>query len=164
MHRELVPLLALENPAHAHLHACQVVYEYMLRFIVSNEVRAKVMLFGVKCDFGKCDFGGTIRTKPVPRSKADANLALTHTNVRPSLQSSRKYLHKSFCKRLILLFKSGDPRERDYLKTILHRCVVAHRGSGITLHLPTWTQTNTCVYAMISMCAESTASSRDTAV
>lgn len=53
-----------------------VVYEYMLRFIVSNEVRAK---------------------------------------------SSRKFLHKSFCKRLILLFKSGDPRERDYLKTILHR-------------------------------------------
>lgn len=54
----------------------RVVYEYMLRFIVSQEVRAK---------------------------------------------SSRKFLHKNFCKRLILLFRSEDPRERDYLKTILHR-------------------------------------------
>ena len=29
-----------------YLYAYQVVYEYMLRFIVSNEVRAKVMFFG----------------------------------------------------------------------------------------------------------------------
>jgi len=54
----------------------QAVYEFMLRFIVSTEVKAKV---------------------------------------------ARKYLTKKFCKRMIDLFDSEDPRERDYLKTILHR-------------------------------------------
>lgn len=54
----------------------QAVYEFMLRFIVSTEVKAKV---------------------------------------------ARKYLTKRFCKRMIDLFDSEDPRERDYLKTILHR-------------------------------------------
>jgi serine/threonine-protein phosphatase 2A regulatory subunit B' len=32
-----------------------------------------------------------------------------------------KYLNKSFTKSFIELFDSEDPRERDYLKTILHR-------------------------------------------
>ena len=32
-----------------------------------------------------------------------------------------KYLSKSFIKSFIELFDSEDPRERDYLKTILHR-------------------------------------------
>eukprot|EP00941_MAST-03F_sp_MAST-3F-sp1_P005518 g5518.t1 len=54
----------------------QAVYEFMLRFIVSTEVKAKV---------------------------------------------ARKYLTKDFCKKIIDLFDSEDPRERDYLKTILHR-------------------------------------------
>ena len=54
----------------------QAVYEFLLRFIVSGEVKAKV---------------------------------------------ARKYLTKRFCKRFIDLFDSEDPRERDYLKTILHR-------------------------------------------
>jgi len=32
-----------------------------------------------------------------------------------------KHLNKSFTKSFIELFDSEDPRERDYLKTILHR-------------------------------------------
>ncbi len=32
-----------------------------------------------------------------------------------------KYLSKSFIKNYLELFDSEDPRERDYLKTILHR-------------------------------------------
>ena len=32
-----------------------------------------------------------------------------------------KYLNKSFIKSFLELFDSEDPRERDYLKTILHR-------------------------------------------
>jgi len=32
-----------------------------------------------------------------------------------------KYLNKSFIKSFLDLFDSEDPRERDYLKTILHR-------------------------------------------
>jgi len=32
-----------------------------------------------------------------------------------------KFLNKSFIKNYLELFDSEDPRERDYLKTILHR-------------------------------------------
>lgn len=62
----------------------QAVYEFMLRFIVSTEVKAKV---------------------------------------------ARKYLTKEFCKTIIDLFDSEDPRERDYLKTILHRIYVLFHHS-----------------------------------
>merc|ERR1711988_1123475 len=34
---------------------------------------------------------------------------------------AKKYVDANFCYRLIELFDSEDPRERDYLKTILHR-------------------------------------------
>lgn len=61
------------EPAWPHL---QVVYEFLLRFIVSGEVKAKV---------------------------------------------AKKYVGQVFCLKLIELFDSEDPRERDYLKTILHR-------------------------------------------
>jgi hypothetical protein len=54
----------------------QAVYEFMLRFIVSSEIKPKI---------------------------------------------ARKHLHRNFCKNIIALFDSEDPRERDYLKTILHR-------------------------------------------
>lgn len=54
----------------------QAVYEFMLRFIVSPEVKSKVL---------------------------------------------KKHLSKKFCSNIIDLFNSEDPRERDYLKTILHR-------------------------------------------
>jgi len=63
---------ALE-PAWPHL---QVVYEFLLRFVVSTEVKAKV---------------------------------------------AKRYLDQVFCSHLVELFDSEDPRERDYLKTILHR-------------------------------------------
>lgn len=64
------PLL---EPSWPHL---QVVYEFLLRFAVSNEVNAKV---------------------------------------------AKKYITRSFVVQLLELFDSEDPRERDYLKTILHR-------------------------------------------
>ena len=56
----------------------QVVYELLLRFIVSREVTSKVAK-------------------------------------RPGV------IDQTFCLRLLTLFDSEDPRERDYLKTILHR-------------------------------------------
>ncbi|KAJ8613670.1 hypothetical protein CTAYLR_003165 [Chrysophaeum taylorii] len=61
------------EPSWPHL---QVVYEFLLRFVVSSEVNAKV---------------------------------------------AKKFVDAPFCYRLIELFDSEDPRERDYLKTILHR-------------------------------------------
>ena len=61
------------EPAWAHL---QVVYEFLLRFIVSGETEAKV---------------------------------------------AKKYLDVQFMTNIVNLFESEDPRERDYLKTILHR-------------------------------------------
>ena len=51
-------------------------YEFLLRYVVSNETDAKVV---------------------------------------------KKYIDNSFVLRLLELFDSEDPRERDYLKTILHR-------------------------------------------
>mmetsp|Transcript_92616 Transcript_92616/g.224818 ORF Transcript_92616/g.224818 Transcript_92616/m.224818 type:complete len:483 (-) Transcript_92616:123-1571(-) len=61
------------EPAWPHL---QVVYEFLLRFIVSGEVKAKI---------------------------------------------AKRHISQLFCLRVIELFDSEDPRERDYLKTILHR-------------------------------------------
>ncbi|KAK9909576.1 hypothetical protein WJX75_004340 [Coccomyxa subellipsoidea] len=63
---------ALE-PAWPHL---QIVYEFLLRYVVSNDTDAK---------------------------------------------SAKKYIDQSFVVRLLELFDSEDPREREYLKTILHR-------------------------------------------
>lgn len=61
------------EPAWPHL---QIVYEFLLRFVVSNDTDAKV---------------------------------------------AKKYIDQPFVLRLLELFDSEDPRERDYLKTILHR-------------------------------------------
>eukprot|EP00249_Psilotum_nudum_P022912 c28688_g2_i3 orf=498-2105(-) len=61
------------DPAWSHL---QLVYEFLLRYVVSPETDAKV---------------------------------------------TKKYVDHSFVLRLLDLFDSEDPRERDYLKTILHR-------------------------------------------
>jgi serine/threonine-protein phosphatase 2A regulatory subunit B' len=36
-------------------------------------------------------------------------------------KAAKKYVDKKFCLQLVELFDSEDPRERDYLKTILHR-------------------------------------------
>ncbi|GBG24445.1 Serine/threonine-protein phosphatase 2A 56 kDa regulatory subunit epsilon isoform [Hondaea fermentalgiana] len=56
----------------------QVVYEFLLRFVISREVAAKV--------------------------------------------AKRKHvIDQTFCLKLVQIFDSEDPRERDYLKTILHR-------------------------------------------
>ena len=38
-----------------------------------------------------------------------------------SLQVARKYIDTGLITRFLELFDSEDPRERDYLKTILHR-------------------------------------------
>lgn len=61
------------EPAWPHL---QIVYEFLLRYVVSGETDAKI---------------------------------------------AKKYIDNSFVLRLLELFDSEDPRERDYLKTILHR-------------------------------------------
>jgi len=61
------------DPAWVHL---QFVYEFLLRFIVSNNTDAKML---------------------------------------------KKFIDRKFLLSIIDLFKSEDPRERDYLKTILHR-------------------------------------------
>jgi hypothetical protein len=54
----------------------QIVYEFLLRYVVSNDTDAKV---------------------------------------------AKKYIDQHFVLKLLELFDSEDPRERDYLKTILHR-------------------------------------------
>ena len=54
----------------------QIVYEFLLRYIVSNDTDAR---------------------------------------------AAKKYINQSFVVRMLELFDSEDPRERDYLKTILHR-------------------------------------------
>lgn len=54
----------------------QIVYEFLLRYVVSNDTDAK---------------------------------------------SAKKHIDQHFVVRLLELFDSEDPRERDYLKTILHR-------------------------------------------
>ncbi len=56
--------------------AAQIVYEFLLRYVVSNDTDAKV---------------------------------------------AKKYIDQQFVLKLLELFDSEDPRERDYLKTILHR-------------------------------------------
>lgn len=61
------------DPAWPHL---QIVYEFLLRFMVSTYTDAKLL---------------------------------------------KKHMSKTFLVKLIGLFRSEDPRERDYLKTILHR-------------------------------------------
>lgn len=61
------------TPSWPHL---QIVYEFLLRFIVHTAVQAK---------------------------------------------TAKKYIDSDFCSKLIELFDSEDPRERDYLKIILHR-------------------------------------------
>lgn len=70
------------EPSWPHL---SIVYEFLLRFVVSSDTDAKV---------------------------------------------AKKYIDQSFIIRLLDLFDSEDPRERDYLKTILHRIYgkfMAHR-------------------------------------
>lgn len=61
------------EPAWPHL---QIVYEFLLRYVVHNDTDAK---------------------------------------------TAKKYIDQNFVVRLLELFDSEDPRERDYLKTILHR-------------------------------------------
>ncbi|CEO95974.1 Serine/threonine protein phosphatase 2A regulatory subunit [Plasmodiophora brassicae] len=61
------------DPAWAHL---QIVYEFLLRFVVSSDTDTKLV---------------------------------------------KKYINGPFVLRILDLFMSEDPRERDYLKTILHR-------------------------------------------
>lgn len=61
------------EPAWPHL---QIVYEFLLRYVVSSETDAKL---------------------------------------------AKRYIDHSFVRRLLDLFDSEDPREREYLKTILHR-------------------------------------------
>jgi Protein phosphatase 2A regulatory B subunit (B56 family) len=38
---------------------------------------------------------------------------------------AKKYVDQTFIRMWIELFDAEDPRERDYVKTVLHRCVQA---------------------------------------
>ena len=58
------------------LHAGQIAYEFLLRYVVSNDTDAK---------------------------------------------TAKRHIDHKFIVQLLELFDSEDPRERDYLKTILHR-------------------------------------------
>ncbi len=54
---------------------------------------------------------------------------IVHSEV--NARSCKKCIDQDFCSRLIHLFDTEDPRERDYLKTILHRIYgkfMPHRG------------------------------------
>jgi serine/threonine-protein phosphatase 2A regulatory subunit B' len=66
--------LMLSRPSRT--HSAQIVYEFLLRYVVSNDTDAKI---------------------------------------------AKKYIDQQFVLKLLELFDSEDPRERDYLKTILHR-------------------------------------------
>ena len=68
------------EPAWPHL---QIVYEFLLRFVVSGDVDAKV---------------------------------------------AKKHISQPFISQLLELFNSEDPREREYLKTILHRIYGKYMG------------------------------------
>lgn len=69
-------MLRLTAAAAAAAFPSQIVYEFLLRYVVSNDTDAKV---------------------------------------------AKKYIDQHFVLKLLELFDSEDPRERDYLKTILHR-------------------------------------------
>ena len=46
---------------------------------------------------------------------------IVHSDVDAKIAKGPKIIDRSFCSQLICLFRTEDPRERDYLKTILHR-------------------------------------------
>ena len=82
------------EPSWPHL---QVVYEFFLRFIVSSEVNAKVA-----------------------KKYVDANFCYRAQSLPAEVLAWLRSVFR-FWLGLIELFDSEDPRERDYLKTILHR-------------------------------------------
>jgi serine/threonine-protein phosphatase 2A regulatory subunit B' len=110
------------EPSWPHL---QVVYEFLLRFVVSSEVNQKVfvahsllpchamplLVYGF---FLEPDFNKPSRTKCGKEIALILRFFLRH-------QQAKKYVDQKFCLSLVELFDSEDPRERDYLKTILHR-------------------------------------------
>jgi serine/threonine-protein phosphatase 2A regulatory subunit B' len=70
------PATAQQPPCRPCTPDAQIVYEFLLRYVVSNDTDAKV---------------------------------------------AKKFIDQHFVLKLLELFDSEDPRERDYLKTILHR-------------------------------------------
>ena len=59
---------------------------------------------------------------------------------------AKKYVDQKFCLKLVELFDSEDPRERDYLKTILHRIY----GQILQFHLVV--RVFTCIYVCVCAC------------
>jgi len=139
------------EPAWPHL---QLVYEFLLRFIVSAEVKAKSAKKYIDSAFCRCvraagaavcgvlvacsGLGVGLRSCMHAYSARVRNLRLSLGAAVCGLQPPRS-LHPRACwlpscpvpplpsspplprSRLIEMFDSEDPRERDYLKTILHR-------------------------------------------
>ena len=54
-------------------------------------------------------------------------------NVEDTAKVSKSYINRRFCSHLVQLFDSPDPRERDLLKTILHR--VYSKFMGLRGHI-----------------------------
>jgi hypothetical protein len=55
------------------------------------------------------------------RSHSQDISSLVACSERPCCEVGKKYIDNVFVLKLLELFDSEDPRERDYLKTILHR-------------------------------------------
>ncbi|KAG1665789.1 hypothetical protein FOA52_002885 [Chlamydomonas sp. UWO 241] len=72
-----------------------IVYAFLLRYVVLNNTDAKIIVYEFLLRY-------------VVSNDTDAKVA-------------KKYIDQVFVLRLLELFDSEDPRERDYLKTILHR-------------------------------------------
>eukprot|EP00960_Hanusia_phi_P033325 750406-Hanusia_phi.AAC.2 len=100
---------------------------------VPNSERAnlfvrKLRLCGIICDF--TDGGGTDRDKEIKRQHSQAwpHLHIVYefflrfvVSGSTEAKVARKYIDTALITRFLELFDSEDPRERDYLKTILHR-------------------------------------------
>ena len=80
----------------------QIVYEFMLQFLIANEGDIKVCL--VYFDTNHIYFS-----------------IIDVVSFSILWQILKKYINQSFVVHLLELFDSEDPREREYLKTILHR-------------------------------------------
>ena len=86
----------------------QYVYEFLLRFVVSNETDPKVVKKYIDTSVPPHDSQWFLLQLWVRMARAVADIL--------SLPRVSQFLVK-----LLDLFDSEDPRERDYLKTILHR-------------------------------------------
>ena len=92
-------------------------YEFFLRFIVSSDVDPKV----AKKYIDKSFLIKVRQSHPASLSPAPGTTFFTPSSASPSYATDSRTLRPVSALQLLTLFDSEDPRERDYLKTILHR-------------------------------------------